>query len=418
MDIAWLSVAALAVTILVSCTTKLNPGILAVVFAWVLGAYLAPALGAPLRLKNVIAGFPAELFLTLTGVILLFSQAQSNGTLDQVARLAVRACAGNVGLIPVSFFGLTCALATIGAGNIAATALVAPVAMSVAARAGVPPFLMTIMVGHGAVAGGMSPFALTGIVSAGLLERIGLPGLDWKIYLYTFLANFLVAFAGYFAFGGVRLFRMKYAEGGEAAAPVPPFQRKHGITLAVIALLIGAVVGFKVHVGMAGFAAAAFLSLAGAADEKDAFAKVPWAVIVMVCGITVLTAVLEQTGGIDRITTAMAKVSTPGTAPGVLAFLTGMTSVYSSTSGVVLPAFLPAVPGLAAKLGGADPLSLATSIVIGANLVDVSPLSTIGALCVAGSPASAEDRRRLFNRLFAWGLSMAALAGVLCLVFF
>ena len=37
---------------------------------------------------------------------------------------------------------------------------------------------------------------------------------------------------------------------------------------------------------------------------------------------------------------------------GVVAFLTGIVSVYSSTSGVVLPAFLPMVPGLAATAYG------------------------------------------------------------------
>ena len=66
--------------------------------------------------------------------------------------------------------------------------------------------------------------------------------------------------------------------------------------------------------------------------------------------------------------------------------MTGLVSVYSSTSGVVLPAFLPSVPGLVAKLGGGNPLAIASSILIGGHLVDVSPLSTIGALCIASAP--------------------------------
>ena len=74
--------------------------------------------------------------------------------------------------------------------------------------------------------------------------------------------------------------------------------------------------------------------------------------------------------------------------------MTGLVSVYSSTSGVVLPAFLPSVPGLVAKLGGGNPLAIASSILIGGHLVDVSPLSTIGALCIASVPLAA-DRRLL-----------------------
>ena len=54
----------------------------------------------------MVSGFPTQLFLTLAGVTLLFTQAQLNGTLDRVAHAAVRLCRGNVGLMPVMFFVL------------------------------------------------------------------------------------------------------------------------------------------------------------------------------------------------------------------------------------------------------------------------------------------------------------------------
>ncbi len=54
---------------------------------------------------------------------------------------------------------------------------------------------------------------------------------------------------------------------------------------------------------------------------------------------------------------------------------------------------------------------------VGAHLVDLSPVSTIGALCLASAPAS-EDGRVLFNKLLAWGLSMTVVGGVVCYVFF
>ncbi len=91
--------------------------------------------------------------------------------------------------------------------------------------------------------------------------------------------------------------------------------------------------------------------------------------------------------------------------------------MYSSTSGVVLPAFLPMVPGLIEKLGGGDPVALASSIIVVGHLTDSSPISTLGALCIASAPAT-EDRRRLFNRVMAWGLSMAVVGAVICYVFF
>ncbi len=87
MNLAVVSLAALLLAILMSCTLKVNVGFLSIVFAWVIGVYLGG-----MSVKEVIAGFPAPLFLTLVGVTLLFTQAQLNGTLPRVASHAVRAC--------------------------------------------------------------------------------------------------------------------------------------------------------------------------------------------------------------------------------------------------------------------------------------------------------------------------------------
>jgi hypothetical protein len=106
LNLAWVSLAMLAITVILSCTTSVNPGAVAIVFAWVIGVYLGPASGSALGLKAVVAGFPSELFLTLVGVMWLFSQAQANGTLERVTRSAVRCCRGNSGVIPLAFFGL------------------------------------------------------------------------------------------------------------------------------------------------------------------------------------------------------------------------------------------------------------------------------------------------------------------------
>ena len=53
---------------------------------------------------------------------------------------------------------------------------------------------------------------------------------------------------------------------------------------------------------------------------------------------------------------------------------------------------------------------------VGGHLVDVSPLSTIGALCIAG--ATADESRPLFNKLLAWGLSMSVVGAMICYLVF
>jgi Na+/H+ antiporter NhaD/arsenite permease-like protein len=424
MDLAWISLAALFLVVVVSCTSAVNAGLLSIALAWVLGLYVAPALGTPIALKDLIDGFPTDLCLTLIGVTLLFSQARANGTLEKVARLAVRGCRGDLGLIPVMFFLLAVVLSSIGAGNIAGTALVAPLAMTMAQRVGIPAFLMAVMVAHGALAGALSPLAPTGIIADKLLQsELGLSGFEIRLYLYSLVANAVVGVGGYLVFGGWRLFGQK-SSAGNALRGIPSeaaeestarddWKWNHWTTLLVIAALIVGAIFFQVHIGMGAFAAAVLLTVIRAADERKSIEMIPWSVILMVCGVTVLTSLLDKTGGLDRFAQLVGRVSTPRTAPGVIGLASGILSVYSSTSGVVLPALFPIIPKLITQLGGGDPFAIACSVAVAGHLVDSSPLSTIGALCIASAPA-VEGRQVLFHQMLAWGLSMALVGAILC----
>jgi Na+/H+ antiporter NhaD/arsenite permease-like protein len=412
MNLAVVSVCALVVAIILSCVTQLNVGIIAIAFAWIIGVYLG---GFPV--KEITAGFPAELFLTLAGVTLLFAQTQVNGTLDGIAQRVIRACRGNAGVLPVLFFLFAAGLASIGPGNIATAALLAPAAMASAQRMKISPFLMAIMVGNGANSGSLSPLAPTGIIVNGLMDRIGLGGHALTTWITNLGAHAAVAFAGFLIFGGWRLFRLPVASGDPKAPPLEPFHRQQWITMAAIATLVGGVLLFHLHIGMAAFTVAAFLSLLHIADDHEAIRRMPWSTLLMVSGVTVLIALLEKTQGIELFAALIARISTPDSVTAVVAGLTGLVSAYSSTSGVVLPAFLPTIPSLLQQLGGGNPLAVAAAMNVGSHLVDVSPLSTIGALCIAGVTDPAASRR-LFYQLLAWGLSMCLVGALFSWVFF
>ena len=411
MNLALISVSALTLAVLISCFSRLNVGVLSIAFAWIVGVYLGG-----LQPSAVMAGFPSQLFLTLTGVTLVFAMAQANGTLSQLTHQAVRICRGNAGTIPVMFFVLGSLLSSMGPGNIATAALLTPIAMATANRAGIPLFLMAIMVGNGANSGGLSPFAPTGVIVNGIMAKNQMPGLETATYLYNLAAHAALAFSGYLLFGGLKLFAADRTVAVVDADVKDGFTTPQWITLGVIAALIASVLAFKANVGLAAFVAAVLLVALRAADDGEAIKLMPWRVIVMVCGVTVLIALVERFQGLNLLVSLVARISTADTVTGVVAFLTGIVSVYSSTSGVVLPAFLPLVPGLAAELPGASAVGIAMSMNIGGHVVDVSPLSTIGALCIAS--AGVADTRRLFNQLLAWGLSMAVVGAMLCYLLF
>jgi len=407
-SLALLSLAALLLVIILSCVTRLNVGFLAIALAWVV------ALIAGINPNQVIAGFPSNLFLTLVGVTFLFTQAEVNGSLERVAAKVTRLAGGNAAWVVVLFFIFAAVLSTAGAGSLPTVALAAPLAMGAASRAGISPLLMAIMVCNGANAGNLSPISPIGVIVSQSLTQLGLAQYDWQMYSNHLLAHIVISAIVMIALGGWSTWRTRVKSEG---ATQLDWNWQHTLTLATITILMAAVLIFKIPVGLGAFAAGAILTIARAAPEATVISKMPWGVILMVSGMSVLIAMLERTGGLDLFSAAIARFSTSTTVTGVVAFVCGIVSAYSSTSGVVLPAFLPMAPKLAAQVGGGDVLAILSSISLGSHLVDVSPLSTIGAMCIAASGAEV-DRHKLFRQLMIWGLSMSLVGALASLILF
>jgi di/tricarboxylate transporter len=408
MTAAIASLVALLLAIVLSMVSRINVGLIAIAAAWVIGVYFAG-----MKPDAVLAGFPASLFLTLTGVTMLFSIAEVNRSFEGVANRAFRLARGSVRVLPVMFFLLGFVFAAVGPGAVAGVALVIPLAIALGTRAQIPPLLTALMVANGANAGNLSPISSVGIIANSKMAAAGIGGHEWKVMVANLLAHALVASLAYAYF----LYQLR-------AKPIPtevgttaqPFEPAQVWTLSVLAMWVIGVVFFKLHVGLSAFAAALLLIAVRACDEAAAIRKIPWGIILMVTGVSVLIAILESSGGMKLFTQLLAAAATPDSINGVIAFVTGAISTYSSTSGVVLPAFLPTVPGLVAELGGGNPLAISLSINVGSSVVDVSPLSTIGALCVA-AVSDPVVSRKLFYQLLVWGFSMIVVGAVLCQLF-
>jgi di/tricarboxylate transporter len=405
MSPATVSVCALLLCIAVSCTSRINVGLIAIPLAWAVGAYAGRPADA------VLAGFPSSLFITLTGVTVLFTLAEVNGTVGLLARRLLTLARGRHALVPPIVFLIACTIATVGPGAIVSVALVAPVGMALSMRAGISPFLASLMIANGANAGNLSPLSAVGIIANSRMAAAGLGGHEWRVWMANLVAHCLVGTAAYVLL--IKHSRPSLEATEDRPEPLTPQQ---WLTFVVILAWVAAVVGFGLPIGLAGFAAAALLILASVSDETAALRRMPWSAIVMVCGVTLLVALVEKTGGMEVFTAMLAKLASPSTINGVIAFVTGLISTYSSTSAVVLPTFLPTVPGLVQQVGGGNPLAVALSINVGASVVDVSPLSTLGALCVA-AVADADVARDLFRKLMIWGFSMAVVGALLCQLF-
>ena len=443
MDIslpALVSILALVILVAISCVNEdLNVGFLGIAFGIIVGGVFA---GTPA--SKVMNAFPLSLFMILVGVTFLFGMAQTNGTMEKLTAYSIRACKGNTALVPIIIYILATFITTIGPGNIAGCALMAPVAMAIASKVKMPAFLMTLLVVGACNGAAFSPFAPTGIISNGIIAKcapeLGIPAdylntLAWKIHFNSTIAQGFVNIGGFFVMGGLKWIREQKgaALDIDELAPKPePFNAAQTTTLLLVAILIILVVvpglpGVKgtlpktitnmlSNVGSISFVLSIILMLTGYGDSKAAVKVMPWSVIMMVCGVSVLIDVMDKAGGLNFLVEVMASVAGPTTICFWTAFVPAVISAYSSSSGVVMPMFLPMTPGLV-ELTGGDPIAIISAIDVGSHLVDTSPLSTLGALCIA-SAGEEEDKGVLFRKLLIWGLSMSIVSGIVCYVFF
>ena len=443
MDIslpALVSILALVILVGISCVNEdLNVGFLGIAFGIIVGGIFSNITAA-----KIMNAFPLSLFMILVGVTFLFGMAQTNGTMEKLTAYSVRACKGNTALVPLIIYILCTFVTTIGPGNIAGCALMAPVSMAIASKVKMPAFLMTLLVVGACNGAAFSPFAPTGIISNGIIAKcapeLGIPAdylntLAWKIHFNSTIAQGFVNIGGFFVMGGLKWIREQKgaALDIDELAPKPePFNAAQKTTLLLVAILIILVVvpglpGVKgtlpktitnmlSNVGSISFVLSIVLMLTGYGDSKAAVKVMPWSVIMMVCGVSVLIDVMDKAGGLNFLVEVMASVAGPTTICFWTAFVPAVISAYSSSSGVVMPMFLPMTPGLV-ELTGGDPIAIISAIDVGSHLVDTSPLSTLGALCIA-SAGEEEDKGVLFRKLLIWGLSMSIVSGIVCYVFF
>jgi di/tricarboxylate transporter len=399
---------------------SVNLGVLALVGVFAIGSW---AFGA--TTSEVLAGFPADLFVILVGVTYLFAMAKRNGTVDWLVQASVRAVRGRVAALPWVMFVLSGVLVALGALSPAAVAIIAPVGMAFAARYSINPLLMGLMVIHGSAAGNFSPLGVLGVITNGIVDRSELPGSPIGLFVANLVFNLALGVVIYFAFGGLRLLKSGArcgdddtdpdvpAGGGGTAVSVKPkvavvtrAQRRERLaTIVGLAVLAAGALVFDLDIGLTAMTVAAALAVMSPDTAKAAIADISWGVVLLICGIVTYVGFLESVGTVDYIGHGIASVSSPLLAALVLLYVGAVVSAFASTTGI-LGALIPlAVPLLAAGELGA--VALIAALSVSASVVDSSPFSTNGALVVANAPNGRESA--VYRGLMAWGFSLVAL---------
>ncbi|WP_329038669.1 SLC13 family permease [Streptomyces sp. NBC_01725] len=404
MSAELISILVLVVVFVIATTRSINMGALAFAAAFGVGELVAD-----LDADGIFAGFPGDLFVVLVGVTYLFAIARANGTTDWLVHAAIRLVRGRIALIPWVMFAITGALTAIGAVSPAAVAIVAPIALSFAARYGISPLLMGALVVHGAQAGGFSPISIYGSIVNGVVERENLPGNELVLFFASLVVNLIIASVVFVLFGGLKLKGRDLAtedkdggaENGDGAlaADSAHLNPARIATLTALAALVFAVLVLDLDAGLSSITLAVVLSAFWPDASRKAVSEVAWPTVLLICGVLTYVGVLEEMGTIDYAGNAVGDIGVPLLAAVLLCYIAAVISAFASSVGI-MGALIPlAVPFLAQGEIGA--VGMIAALAVSATVVDVSPFSTNGALVLAAAPDV--DRERFFRQLMVYG---------------
>lgn len=410
MDLGLISLVALLIAIVVGFVRNANVGILCMGISMMLSvAFKIPA-------GDIIKGFSGSLFLQLVGITYLFAILNINGTLELLAKKMVALVGKNRVLIPFVFYLLGFVICAVGPGAIPSLAIIPVLAIPVAISAGINPIMTAIIGDLGIMSARMSPLTPESAVVRELMAAQGLEPNTIPIMITLTITCLVTLIPVYIYYRGWRL----EERSGNEVQVLPKFNALQTFSILGLLLLAAGALFFKWNVGLTGFMIGSVLIVLGAGEEGKAIRGIPWGVILMVLGVGVLMNVITLSGGIDIMVAALEKIMSERTAATIMVIASGFMSFFSSGLGVVFPTLIPTAGALGSSIG-VSAYELVATIVIGGTAAGFTPISTTGALIMAGvaQQENADEKypqNKMFIELFAVSFIALGVASILAFI--
>lgn len=410
-----------------------NTGILALGFAYLIGAFVVGM--SPSDLWGM---FPTKLFMVIFGLSMFFNFAVVNGTLDKLAKLLLYYARNFTKYLPILIYLISALVSGLGAGFFTTVAVMTTIAMAISNEAGLNRLVAAISISLGALSGANFMVSSHGVIFSSLLSETALVGdsqlITQHIFWVTFLYPFLV----------LLVLIIVYSRGHNIAPNQTVFKKPEAFTsrqklnLILIELFMGIIIIVPILVSFfpgsyllefinsridISFLSIVF-SIIGylthlAEDTKAVSANVPWNTIWLVTGMSMLISVAAEAGTIELLASVITQMPY-AIIPIAMTLIAGMMSMYSSTIGVVAPLMFPMVAEIAGSSGHSATL-LIVAVIIGAQSTAISPFSSGGSLTLGNSMLVGEEQDQFFKDLLLkatpFGLFCAMLT-VLVLMFF
>lgn len=408
---------AIALAIFIGWKFKINIGLIAMVFAWIVGAMVMK-----IRVNDLVKSWPTNIIFFIITVSLFFNFALQNGTLDVISNRLLRMVRGKAWAVPWMIFFIGAIISMLGAGG-ATVALMAPIGFTMCAATGQSPVLVAMACGLAGQLGSDNPFnGQVGVIALGLIEGTGVASdmaflYALRIWAYSAFKQVLVFAILYVIFKGYKGKDFSMNE------PAKEFTSVHKKTLLVtlIAMLVIVIpkvintyapnptwkfISGLVEPQIVMVAASVVLILMKVGDERKAIKALPVNTILLIAGVTMLMSVAKEAGLID-VLSAWVSTNLPAwlVIPAMVA-IAGFLSLFSGGISVVCPVLFPMIPGIAAATG-LSASALFSATYVGAMSTSSSPFSTGGGQTLGIASEEIKDKvfyGMLFSTFLCWAI--------------
>ena len=386
-----LLVAILVVMFIVATKWPVNIGLLGYAATFVVGVFV---LG--MTDKEILKEFPSSIVVTIIGVTFFFSLAQKNGTIDFLVNSLIHRMGSKTDFVPWIFFLLGAGLTAMGTFSPAAVALLAPAAMAFSARTGYNPVAMGALVINGAHAGAFSPISVSGNIVKDIGAKNGMTIDIFGLFIASFVVNLIISILTILIMKAMRKLHSNPDEhvldATTGIASVPNIHKMNWriiLTLVLTAIMVVAAVGFGLNIGFLGILLGTVLAFTMLNKTENLTSGISWNTILLVTGMMLYISLLTKAGVIDSLSAAAMTIGVPMVVAIVLCYVIGVSSAFASSTALIT-AFVPMAAPLLAQ-SNLSATGVLAALAISATIVDVSPVSTNGALIIASTQGKAKD---------------------------
>lgn len=420
------TIVALVISFAVGAIFNINIGLLGIVTGYIACLLFGDGTG-----ELLIASVPQEYIVLMVGILFLFATATKNGTIEKLCNVLLKLVKGNRILMPFAFALTGAVLSGAGAPGMSAVSLLSSPAATMAKKTKMDPVLFSVSSLHGVFAGQYSPIAAmnVGLIAILAAMNISIPGISIKTAAWNFVMQFILVFIAFVIFGGLKAIRDAKSSG--TSFSIDPkeigdtkFNTSNWISIVSIVLLVVNIFTLDLNMGILGVALGlvncVVMKKEGLSDSAIIKA-IPWNSIVLLIGTMTMIGLMEAAGGMEMIVAGIQSLNLGIVSMLLIIFITGLISFFSM-SGPVLIAMVPLAINLCHSIGRPDIITGSIiAVCVAGIMVDASPLSNSGAMCLAACSAVAEDpaeSRRTYNKMFGWGVGVNVFGSLLCWLLF